>query len=128
MSVKAVFSTQKLKLNRAKPGDKGLIQYQLLDSTKAELTFTNLVCNADEKNCNKNFVFTALNSDKLQNIYSQLVCSSIMFSLPELQQLKAPTLTPISSSSSTGNKVTFTQSISGDIEYVGVKALNSKTG
>ena len=44
MTVKAVFSTDKIKPGRAKPGDKGLIQYQLLDSTKAELTFTTLVC------------------------------------------------------------------------------------
>ena len=46
MSVKAIFSHEKIKINRAKPGDKGIIQYQLLDSTKAELTLTNLVCSS----------------------------------------------------------------------------------
>lgn len=44
MSIKAAFSTNKIKPGRAKPGDRGLIQYQLLDSTKAELTFSTLVC------------------------------------------------------------------------------------
>jgi hypothetical protein len=44
MSVKATFSPNKIQASKSKPGDKGLIQYQLLDSTKAELTFTTLVC------------------------------------------------------------------------------------
>ena len=44
MTVKAAFSSSKIKAGRAKPGDKGLLQYQLLDSSKAELTFSTLVC------------------------------------------------------------------------------------
>lgn len=47
MSIKAEFSPQKIKSNRAKAGDKGLIQYQLLDSTKAEMTFSSVVCNKE---------------------------------------------------------------------------------
>ena len=44
MSIKAAFSQQKMKSSKAKPGDKGLIQYQLLDSAKAELTLSNVQC------------------------------------------------------------------------------------
>jgi len=47
MSIKAVFSQQKMKSSRTKPGEKGLIQYQLLDSTKAELTFSTVVCSKE---------------------------------------------------------------------------------
>lgn len=35
MTIKAAFSSNKLKSGRARPGDKGNLQYQLLDSTKA---------------------------------------------------------------------------------------------
>lgn len=65
MSVKAVFSNSKITPSKAKPGDKGLIQYQLLDSTKAELTFTTLVCGSSEKNCNKDFTYSSLTSSKI---------------------------------------------------------------
>jgi hypothetical protein len=82
MSIKAAFSQQKIKGSKAKPGDKGLIQYQLLDSTKAELTFSTVLCGKEDKGCGKDFSFVALRSDKIENIYSQLVCPSIMFSLP----------------------------------------------
>ena len=51
-----------------------------------------------------------------------------MFDLPDTQQLKAADLTPISTSSIKNNKITFTQAIKNEIEYVGVKAVNSKTG
>lgn len=80
MAIRATFSHDKIKVERAKPGDKGLIQYQLLDSTKAELTFTPLVC--QDKTCSKDFTYTSVRADTLDSIYSQLVCPSIMFSLP----------------------------------------------
>jgi hypothetical protein len=89
MSVKTVFSNSKIQPGKSKPGDKGLIQYQLLDSTKAELTFTSLVCGGD-KNCNKDFTYSSLSSSSIQDIYAQLVCSSILFDFPEYQQLHAP--------------------------------------
>lgn len=111
MSVKAIFSANKIVSNKSKPGDKGLIQYQLLDSTKAELTFTTLVCGSNDKNCNKDFTYNSLTSNKIENIYAQLVCPSIMFDLPDTQQLKAAELTAISSSSIKNNKITFTQAI-----------------
>ena len=68
----------------------------------------------------------SLRSDKIENIYSQLVCPSIMFSLPEMQQLKSPESKTIGKG--TTDKIMFTQDISKDIEYVGVKAVNDKTG
>jgi hypothetical protein len=126
MTIKAAFSPNKIKPGRAKPGDKGLIQYQLLDSTKAELTFSTLVCD-DGKACNKDYSYSAISSDKIDSIYAQLMCPSIMFSTSSIRQLKAATVTPITTTPSS-NKITFTQSISQDIEYVGVKAVNSKTG
>ena len=50
-----------------------------------------------------------------------------MFDLPDTQQLKAAELAPIRSASIKNNKVTFTQAIKKEIEYVGVKAVNAKT-
>ena len=50
-----------------------------------------------------------------------------MFNVPSIRQLKAATLAPITTKAS-NNKITFTQGISKDMEYIGVKAVNSKTG
>lgn len=128
MSIKAIFSPNKIKSSKSKPGDKGLIQYQLLDSTKAELTFTSLVCGDSDKNCNKDFNYSSVSSTDITSIYAQLACPSVMFDLPEIKKLKAADVTTISASGAKNNKITFTQSIKGEIEYVGVKAINSKTG
>ena len=51
-----------------------------------------------------------------------------MFDLPDNQQLKSADVTNIASSNIKNNKITFTQGIKGEIEYVGVKAVNAKTG
>jgi hypothetical protein len=51
-----------------------------------------------------------------------------MFSLPEIQQMKSPEMATITNSGGANNKISFTQAISKDIQYVGVKAVNSKTG
>jgi hypothetical protein len=40
VSVKAEYSAEKMKSVSTKPGNKGIIDYQLLDSVTAELTFT----------------------------------------------------------------------------------------
>ena len=126
MTIKAAFSSNKLKSGRARPGDKGNLQYQLLDSTKAEITFSTLVCEGD-KSCSKDFSYTSLISESLPSVYAQLMCPSIMFNTPSIRQLKSATLAPITATPSS-NKITFTEEISHDIQYVGVKAINNKTG
>ena len=89
MTIKATFSPNKITPSKSKPGDKGLVQYQLLDSTKAELTFTTLVCGTSDKNCNKDFSYSSLSAANISDVYAQLVCSSTMFDLPNVQQLKS---------------------------------------
>lgn len=44
VSVKAIFSPTKLKVERPQPGNQGILQYQLLASNKAEISFDTLVC------------------------------------------------------------------------------------
>ena len=44
MSIKGTFSVDKIKAGRAQAGAEGLVQYQLLDSSKAEVTFDQIVC------------------------------------------------------------------------------------
>ena len=98
-----------------------------MDSTKAELTFTSIVCNSNDKNCNKDFNYVAISAEDAAEIYAQLVCPAIMFDLPEVQHLKAPTITNISSTAK-NNKLTFTLPIHNESQFVGIKATNSKSG
>jgi hypothetical protein len=84
-----------------------------------------LACGNRDKDCGKDFSFSAVSSNRIQSVYAQLVCPSITFDLFDFQQIKSADLTPIPSSSvKYNNKMTFTQSLSGDIVYVGVKAVN----
>lgn len=107
MSIKGIFSASKMKVGGAKPGDKGLLQYQLLSSTKAEISFEDVACN-EEKNCRKDFSYTSLSSDSIESIYSQLVCPSIMFNLASLKQHKPATLASIIPNPS-NSKIIFIQ-------------------
>jgi hypothetical protein len=50
-----------------------------------------------------------------------------MFNLANSSQSKPATLTPITPHSPDG-RITFTQKLTSDIAYIGVKAVNSKTG
>ena len=57
------------------------------------------------------------------------MCTSVAFDLPGIKQMKSPNVTAISAVSSTpDHKITFTEPISGDINYVGVKAVSKSTG
>ena len=40
MAIRAEYSADKIKGSVEKPGNKGILEYQLLDSNTAELTFT----------------------------------------------------------------------------------------
>lgn len=61
--VNAVYSFDKFKDIKIKPGEKGLIEYQLLNSQKVDLIFTPVVCSSSgEKNCHKGFEYSALSS------------------------------------------------------------------
>lgn len=65
MNIKASFSQQKFEIKHHRAGDNGVILYQLLDSTKAELTITSLVCSNLDKQCAKDFLYSAVSSDKI---------------------------------------------------------------
>ena len=66
MAIKAEYSAEKMKGSIAKPGNKGILEYQLLDSSTAELTFTEVSCGASETNCHKQFDYYTLNAVGLQ--------------------------------------------------------------
>lgn len=60
----------------AKLGNQGVIDYQLINSIDAEISFVPLNCNG--KPCSK-VKYEYMSSTSLQNLYSQLVCPSNFF-------------------------------------------------
>ena len=76
MTVKASFSATKTEYTPAKAGNKGAIEYQLLDSIKAELSFSAVVC---EGKCTGSFTYSAIFSPKVDQIVSHLVCTAVSF-------------------------------------------------
>jgi hypothetical protein len=71
------------------------------------------VCSPTDKSCNKDFSYSTLASDKIENVYAQLVCPSIAFDLAETQILKSAELTSIPTSNTKNSKITFTQPLKG---------------
>jgi hypothetical protein len=126
--IKATFSKKKFNISKSKAGEQGMIQFQRIDSSKAELSLATLICSAEDKNCSKDFSYSAISSHSMDSVYAQLVCPSVMFDLDRVQHLLSSDLIPISSGSIRNGRVTFTHQISGDVSYIGVKAVNSRTG
>ncbi len=123
LTVKASFSPTKIVQSKAKAGNKGNIEYQLLDSTKAEITYSGVVC---EKSCQGQFSYSAITSPVMNRIISQLVCTSVSFDLLGFTQKDAPEVENISSKSDA--KIIFNHTLKEHTEYLGIKAFNSKTG
>jgi hypothetical protein len=79
-SLNARFSPDKMKTSDfTKPGNKGLISYQILDNNKIEIQFTEVTCDLKSEFCGKNFDYFLVASDKMVDVYSQSVCPSTYF-------------------------------------------------
>ena len=127
LTVKATFSYVKNKAEKAKAGNKGLVEYRMLDMQNAELSFAPIVCPAANKACTKEFAYSSISSTKAEDIYAHLVCSSISFDLADRQILSQVDSSPISPSIHDG-KISFTQMLKQSNEFVGIQASNNKTG
>ena len=55
-------------------------------------------------------------------MYAQLVCPSIAFSLEDRQIITEGKVTPVHASKSGTDKISFTEGMKGDIDYIGIKA------
>lgn len=95
----------------------------MLESNKAEVTCSGVVC---EKGCAGQFTYSAISSSSIDRIVSQLVCPSVSFDLLGFTQRDQPEVENVSGGGS--DKVVFNHTLKSDTEYLGVRALNSKTG
>lgn len=91
----------------------------------AEITYSGVVC---DKNCEGQFTYSAIVSPRIEQIFSQLVCTSVSFDLLDFVQRNSPEAIHISAPRSSDNKIIFNYTLKADNEYIGIKAVNSKTG
>lgn len=66
MAIRAEYSAEKIKGSAEKPGNKGILEYQLLDSNTAELTFSEVTCGTSDSNCHKEYDYYTLSAVGLQ--------------------------------------------------------------
>jgi hypothetical protein len=129
VTVRANLVFGKNKLDKATPGGKGLLNYQLMDARSARVEFDPLQCPDSNKACYKDFTYSSISSDKLEGVYAQLVCPSIAFDLEDRQVLTEGHATAIHTSILNRDaRISFTEAMKGDVDYVGVKAENKKSG
>jgi hypothetical protein len=62
-----------------KPGNKGLISYELLSNDKIKLEFSEVTCESKSEFCGDKFEYFLVASNKLVDVYSQTVCPSTYF-------------------------------------------------
>jgi hypothetical protein len=79
-SLNARFSIEKVRTSDfTKPGNKGLINYELLGDDKVRIQFTEVTCDAKNSFCGTNFEYFLVASDKMVDVYSQSVCPTTYF-------------------------------------------------
>ena len=127
ITVKALYSYNKTKKESTKPGNNGLVEYRMIDYSNAELTFSPITCPNSNKNCHKEFAYSYISSQEIQNVYAQLMCSSISFDLLDRQIVIPSDFKPISASTNKQNKVQLNHQISQNTDFIGIRAVNSKT-
>lgn len=62
-----------------KPGKNGLLEYQIIDSTKAQVQFHAAIC--PEGKCEKKIRYFWMASTNLQEVFSQSVCPYSYFQI-----------------------------------------------
>jgi hypothetical protein len=125
LTAKASFSAHKIESNPARAGDRGVLVYQLIESKKAEINFAAVVC---EDKCEGHFNYSVISSPNVDKIVSHLVCTAVSFDFLDTAKLDIPNIEPITVTKGSDNRLTFIHTLTHDTEYVGVKAVNNKTG
>lgn len=64
------------------PGGRGELQYSIVDSQTAELTFKPPIC-SDSSSCGSKIKYSLMTTALRRDLYSQLVCPSNYFSTSE---------------------------------------------
>ena len=108
-----------------KPGNNGDMVYSIVDSSTAEVTLHPPVC--EQSKCPSKLKYTLMTTDKMRDLYTQLVCPANFFSIWEgvsIDPIKEQEVTPKANSDGT-QSITF--SIKDQISYLGVKVSDGKT-
>lgn len=78
VSIMVRYSEAKIKDADIYPGNKGDVEYSIVDSSTGELTIKPPVCS--DSQCSGKFKYYLMTADKMRDLYSQLVCPSNFFS------------------------------------------------
>lgn len=73
------YSEQKFKDTEMVAGNKGNVEYSIIDSASAQLTIKPPTCSGTEK-CEAKLKYYIMTANKMRDLYSQLVCPSNFFS------------------------------------------------
>ena len=123
MSVQVFHSTQKIKGNKAKPGNKGILEYELKNSQEAQIRFVGGVCSGSK--CSGDVTYYTVSSLDMSTLYSQTVCPSSFFSTETIQSQKPLNISKITSKPDSENKISFTYQMLDHISYISVKGVYS---
>ena len=126
MSVKVDYSEKKIKGDSMKAGNKGIIKYSIIDSQKAELTINAPVCEGSK--CSKKLKYSVMSSDKLVDLYTQLVCPTNFFASYDSISIPPITQEEISPKENSDGTLSFEFKLIDQISYIGIKATTGTSG
>ena len=116
-------SAEKSKGSKVKAGNKGQIEYQLLNSQEAEATFVGAVCSGQK--CTEDISYYYAVSTDMPTLYSQMVCPRSYFSTQTMISQKPINMTKIDAKSDSNNKITLKFNMLEQISYLEVKGVYS---
>ena len=123
LSIKVTHSAEKSKGNKVKAGNKGILEYQLLNSQEAEITFVGAVCSGQK--CTEDITYYYAASTDMPTLYSQVVCPRSYFSTETMVSQKPINMTKVSAKADSSNKMTFKYDMLEQISYLSIKGVYS---
>lgn len=120
-SITAHYSDSKIKGEKVKPGKNGKLEYQIVDSNKATISFSPVVCSSSK--CDKGVKYYWMSSNNLQDVYTQTVCPFSYFQVLGITSSQPIKINEIPATANSDGLITFTYGFEQHTTYVSVKAV-----
>ena len=121
LSLRVDQSQNKVSTETMKAGNKGQIYYSIKDSQTVYLTITPPTCSGKE--CEGEIEYVVMSANKLQDLYTQLVCPSSFF--PSVENVDVPKVEEkkLKPTQNEDKTISF-ELVTSYIEFVGIKAIH----
>lgn len=123
-SMKAVYSPTKITTGKMKPGNNGIIEYQVVNSQSAIITISGVVCASGKCGSPVKYYWAADKS--MQDVYTQTVCPYSYFQTAGVISVPPIKFNELANPNKNNeNSISFDYPLLDHVSYLSIKAVSS---